>query len=118
METSHFPAAVAASLLSAVLSVQAQSSHDHHNMPATESASASAAPLPWVEAEVRRVDTAAGKISLRHGDIPNLDMPGMTMVFQMQETSQLNGLKAGDQVRFTAVQAQGAYVVQQIEKAP
>lgn len=74
--------------------------------------------LPMVEAEVRRVDTAAGKISLKHGEIKNLDMPPMTMVFQVNDPALLGKVKAGDKVRFTAMQVNGAYTVMSIEPMP
>lgn len=74
--------------------------------------------LPWAEAEVRRVDTAAGKISLKHGDIKNLDMPPMTMVFQLQDKALLGDLKAGDRVRFKADRVNGNYTVLELEPAP
>lgn len=74
--------------------------------------------LPTVEAEVRKVDARAGKITLKHGAIPNLDMPPMTMVFQLSDTAQLGTLKAGDKVRFTADKIQGAYTVMSIAPAP
>ena len=45
--------------------------------------------LPPAEAEVRRVDTAANKISLKHGEIKNLDMPPMSMVFQVSDPALL-----------------------------
>nr|WP_236944197.1 copper-binding protein [Hydrogenophaga sp. RAC07] len=70
------------------------------------------------EGEVRKVDTAAGKISLKHGEIKNLDMPPMTMVFQVSDPSLLGKVKAGDKVRFTAKQIKGAYTVMSIEPAP
>lgn len=74
--------------------------------------------LPMAEAEVRRVDTAAGKISLKHGEIKNLDMPPMTMVFQVSDPALLGKVKAGDKVRFTALQVNGAYTVMSLEPAP
>jgi hypothetical protein len=74
--------------------------------------------LPLSEAEVRKVDTAAGKITLKHGDIPNLEMPPMTMVFQAREPALLAKVKAGDKVRFTADKINGAYTVMSIEPAP
>ena len=73
------------------------------------------ATLPWATAEVRRIDKAAGKVALKHGEIKNLDMPPMSMVFQIQNPSQLNGLHVGQKVRFQAVQGQGAYWVLKIE---
>ncbi len=71
--------------------------------------------LPWAEAEVRRVDLAAGKISLKHGEIKNLDMPPMSMVFQVQDKALLQQVKVGDKIRFTADQINGAYTVLSLE---
>lgn len=73
------------------------------------------AALPWAQAEVRRVDKAARKIALRHGEIKNLDMPPMSMVFQVRDAALLEGLQAGQKVRFTAVHENGAYWVTRIE---
>lgn len=67
------------------------------------------------EAEVRKVDLGAGKVTLRHGEIKNLGMPPMTMVFQVKDRAFLNGLKAGDSVKFTADKIKGAYTVLSIE---
>ena len=73
------------------------------------------ATLPWATAEVRRIDKAAGKVALKHGEIKNLDMPPMSMVFQVKEPVQLDTLKVGQKVRFQAVQDKGAYWVVKIE---
>ena len=67
------------------------------------------------EGEVRRVDKEAKKITLRHGPIPNLDMPPMTMVFQVKDPAMVEQVKAGDKVRFSADKVNGAYVVTAIE---
>jgi Cu/Ag efflux protein CusF len=69
------------------------------------------------EAEVRKVDLSAGKITLRHGEIKNLEMPPMTMVFQVPNPGLLGGIKAGDKVRFTADKVNGAYTVLTLELA-
>ena len=74
-----------------------------------------AAALPWATAEVRRIDKAAGKVALKHGEIKNLDMPPMSMVFQVKEPVQLDTLQVGQKVRFQAVQDKGAYWVVKIE---
>ena len=71
--------------------------------------------LPTVEGEVRNVDKSTGKISLRHSEIKNLDMPAMSMVFQVKEPALLDKVKAGDKVRFTAEQINGDYTVMSIE---
>ena len=110
---------IAIALLSPTLPSLAQN-HDHHAAPTvTTSASATTASgLPMVDAEVRRVDAASGKVTLKHGDIPNLDMPPMTMVFQVRDPSQLAPLKAGDKVRFTADKVNGAYTVIDLQPSP
>lgn len=63
------------------------------------------------EGEVRKVDPANGKITLRHGEIKNLDMPPMTMVFAVRDKALLAGIQAGDRIRFTAEQAKGGQLV-------
>ena len=75
------------------------------------------AALPAVEGEVRKIDTDAKKITLKHGDIPNLEMTGMTMVFRVKDPDLLAKLKPGDKVRFTADKVDGALTVLSIEPA-
>ncbi len=72
------------------------------------------------DAEIRKFDRDAKKITLKHGPIKNLDMPGMTMVFQVRDTALLDKLAklaVGDKIKFSAEQQQGAYVVTGAEKA-
>ena len=73
--------------------------------------------LPKVDAEVRRIDARANKVSLKHEQIPNLDMPPMTMVFQVQDPALLENLQAGDKVQVTIDQIDGAYTVLSLEPA-
>lgn len=75
------------------------------------------AALPKVEAEVRRVDTATQKITLKHGDIPNIDMGAMTMVFRVKDPALLDKVKAGDKVVITADKVDGNLTVMSIEQA-
>ena len=67
--------------------------------------------------EVRRVDKGAGKITLKHGEFRNLDMPPMTMIFQVQDPALLDKVKPGDAVRFRAEKAASGYLVTAIEVA-
>ena len=67
------------------------------------------------EAEVRKIDVAGGKITLKHGEIKNIEMPAMTMVFQVKDRGFLTQVKAGDKVQFTADKIRGAYTVLSIE---
>ena len=74
-----------------------------------------AADAAMAEAEVRKVDKAGKKITLKHGPIPNLGMGPMTMVFVAKEPALLDNLKAGDKVRFSAEKVKGDYTVTKIE---
>ena len=69
------------------------------------------------EGEVRKIDKDAKKITLKHGPIKTLDMPGMTMVFQVKDAALLDKFVVGDKITFTAEQQQGAFVVTGAEKA-
>ena len=68
----------------------------------------------YAEGEVRKVDKEAGKVTLKHGPLANLDMPPMTMVFKAKEPAMLDNLKVGDKVRFRAEKVAGAYPVTEI----
>lgn len=72
----------------------------------------------FAEGEVRRVDTEARKLTLRHGPIANLGMSPMTMVFQVAEPRLLEGLKPGDRVRFRAERVGGQFTVVAVEVVP
>ena len=79
--------------------------------------SAKSAPAAMSEGEVRKVDKAAGKITLKHGRVPSIDMPPMTMVFVSADPAMLDRVKAGDKVRFTADKVGDVYRVTRIEPA-
>jgi Cu(I)/Ag(I) efflux system periplasmic protein CusF len=70
------------------------------------------------DGEVRKVDKGAAKITIKHGEIKNLEMPPMTMVFQVKDAALLDKLKAGDKVKFRAEKAGSGYVVTAIEASP
>lgn len=67
------------------------------------------------DAEVRRVDKDAQKITLRHGPIPNLGMGDMTMVFRVVEQRWLDELKVGNRIRFKADKVGGLYTITNVE---
>ena len=82
----------------------------HHAAPAAAAADST-------EGEVRKVDLDAKKLTLRHGEIRNLGMPPMTMVFQVQDAALLKNLKVGDKVRFVARKAEAGLLVTDIQPA-
>ena len=55
------------------------------------------------DGEVKKIDKEQGKITLKHGAIKHMDMPGMTMVFLAKDKAMLDTVKAGDKVRFMVV---------------
>ena len=71
---------------------------------------------PMTEGEVRKVDVDAQKVTIKHGPIQNLDMPGMTMVFRVKEPAMLDRLKPGAKIRFHAEKIGGAYTVTELEE--
>ncbi len=74
-----------------------------------------AADAEMTNAEVRKVDKDAKKITLKHEAIKHLDMPGMTMVFQVKDAALLDKAQAGDKIKFKVVSEAGAYVVTEIQ---
>ena len=69
------------------------------------------------DGEIRKVDMAGKKVTIKHGEIKNLDMPAMSMVFQVKDPAMLEKVKTGDKVKFKAEKAGSAIVVTEIEKA-
>jgi Cu(I)/Ag(I) efflux system protein CusF len=67
------------------------------------------------EGEIRKVDKDAKKITIKHGELKNLDMPAMTMVFQVKDPGILEKVKQGDKVNFVAEKVGGQFTVTQIE---
>ncbi len=67
------------------------------------------------QGEVRKIDVDARKITIKHGEIKNLGMPAMTMVFVAKDPAMLEKVKVGDSVRFTADRVNGAITLTSIE---
>ena len=76
-----------------------------------------AATAAMTDGEVRKIDKENQKITLKHGDIKNLDMPGMTMVFKVKDAAMLDKLQVGSKVKFKAEKSDGAIVVTSVELA-
>lgn len=71
-------------------------------------------PLEMTAGVIRKIDKENRKITIRHGEIKNLDMPPMTMVFQVKDPVMLDTVKAGDNVKFRAEKTAGFFVVTEI----
>ena len=112
MKLSSLVVTTALSLSGTAFAQTSTADHAAHHPP-----SASAAATPTSDGEVRKVDKERGKLTLKHGPIANLDMPGMTMVFKVADPKMLDSLKPGDKVTFAATNKDGAITVTSIEMA-
>jgi len=71
-----------------------------------------------IDGTITKVDTSAGKITIKHGPIKKFDMDdGMTMVFRAQDPAMLKAVKAGDEIKFDAENVNGQFVVTRIQKS-
>jgi Cu(I)/Ag(I) efflux system protein CusF len=116
------PVLAAATLLAGAACAQqgTQGKHDMPGMPGmpgmTHGAGAGAS-SDLSEGEIRKVDKANKKLTIKHGPLKNLDMPGMTMVFAVKDDAMLQSLDIGTKVRFLAEKQNGQVVVTRIEPA-
>ncbi len=94
-----------------------ESTHAGHGSHGAHAGHAASAPAELIEGEVKKIDQDAEKITLRHGEIKNLNMPAMTMVMRVKDPAMLTQVKVGDKVRFAADRANGAVTVVQLEQA-
>ena len=94
---------------------QAPAGHDHGQHQGHASPTAAVAG-DWIQGEVRKLDVAQQKITLRHAAMPHLDMEAMTMVFHAPASS-LAGLKVGDRVRFKAHKEGAKLIIDALEHA-
>ena len=67
------------------------------------------------EGLVKKVDKTHGKLTFKHGPLANLEMPGMTMVFRVQDANWLDQVKTGDTIRFLADRVNGVFTVTTLE---
>jgi len=71
--------------------------------------------IEMTEGVIRKIDVANKKITIKHGEIKNLDMSGMTMVFQVKDLVMLDTVKVGDKVKFRVEKDGGALVITDIQ---
>lgn len=91
----------------------APTSNIHTGLTATSTSTVAEAQMS--EGEVRKINKDAKKITIKHGELKNLDMPAMTMVFQVKDPSMLDKVKQGDKVSFVAEKVGGQFTITQIE---
>ena len=98
--------------LAAPVFAQDHSAHAGHDTVASSSAE-----VIMTAGEITRVDARCGKLTIRHEDIKNLDMPAMTMVFALADSAKPADFKTGDKVLFHAEDNNGALTITRIQPA-
>lgn len=84
--------------------------------PVLAQASKAAAAEP-AEGVITKIDKAAGKATIKHGELKSVGMGAMTMAFKFQDPAALDRVAVGDRVKFQVKEIGGDYVVTSIEKA-
>jgi Cu/Ag efflux protein CusF len=92
-----------------------QHAHDHATAPTAASAAVTA---PQTEGEIRKVDVAAQKLTVKHGRIENLGMSPMTMVFRVKDPAFLAQVKSGDQIKMRVERIDGALTIVALQRVP
>ncbi|MGO8117706.1 copper-binding protein [Rhizobium leguminosarum] len=64
---------------------------------------------------VNKIDAKANKVTIKHEDLKNLDMPAMTMVFRVEEPALLERLKKGSNIEFVAERVNGKLTVTEVK---
>lgn len=93
----------------------AQMNMDHGKMAMEKDKMPMAAAPSMTDGEIRKIDKEAGKVTIKHGEIKNLDMPGMTMVFNVKEKALLDKVQVGEKIQFIVIMDAGKMVVTDIQ---
>ncbi|MEO8103588.1 MAG: copper-binding protein [Betaproteobacteria bacterium] len=109
----YLKSALIAAAIAATMPLAALAAGEHKDEHHAEAKAA----VPMAEGEVRKIDRDASKITIKHGEIKSIDMPPMTMVFQVKDAALFDKVKAGDKVRFAAEKTATGYGVTAIEVA-
>ena len=117
MKQTSLLALVLAAGLVASHAASAAANDPHHGHGAPQSVQAAPASAAMSDGEIKKVDKSAGKLTIKHGPLANLEMPPMTMVFRAGDPKMLEQVKAGDKVKFEAEKVKGALTVTRIEAA-
>ncbi|MGN7103834.1 copper-binding protein [Ralstonia holmesii] len=104
------PILVAATLLAStpVFAAEAGATAATATAPASEKMS---------HGEIKKVDSSAGKLTIKHGPLENLGMDAMTMVFRVKNPAMLQQVSVGDKIDFVAEQVNGALTVVKMQKS-
>lgn len=106
---------LAAAALSLSLPSMAQMTMDHNKMGVDQGKTGTAAAPGMTDGEVRKIDKENGKITIKHGEIKHLDMPPMSMVFNVKDKAMLDKVQVGQKIQFIVIQDAGKMIVTDIQ---
>lgn len=112
-----FSITIQAAVFAAVCLAGAPAMAQHAGADHAQHGASAAASADATDGEVKKVDKASGKLTIKHGELKNLGMGAMTMVFRAKDPAMLDKVKAGDKIRFTAESVNGALTVTSLELA-
>ena len=107
---------IAASILGAALAFQAGADDSHKHLATNEGKPVAAASAGLTDGEVRSIDKAGGKVTIKHGPMPKFDMPAMTMAYRVKDKAMLENLKPGDKIKFDVDGVGGEFTVLRLER--
>ncbi|MEZ5739874.1 MAG: copper-binding protein [Burkholderiaceae bacterium] len=114
MKTNTIPAALFSGLLAFSPMAHAKEPNDKGGH-AAPGAGAMGQSVTMTDGEIRRIDKGAGKLTIKHGEIKHMDMPPMTMVFEVADKQMMDGLKKGEKIRFAVEDRDGRMVITGVE---
>jgi Cu(I)/Ag(I) efflux system protein CusF len=107
----HALALAAAFAVAAPAALAQHAGHGDHGAAASAAAPAAS---EYNEGEIKKIDAAAGKLTIKHGELKGLGMPPMTMVFRTADPALLKDRKVGEKIHFKAEKRGSGFVVTEI----
>jgi len=92
------------------------SSHHEHETAVTSAQSVAASPA--TDGVIRKVDHAAGTITVQHGPIESLGMAAMTMPYNVKDPAMLTSARPGDKIRMTVENIGGTFTIVALQRVP
>lgn len=93
----------------------AQMTMDHSKMGMDKDKMPMTAAPGMTDGEIRKIDKEQGKVTIKHAEIKNLDMPPMSMVFNVKDKAMLDKVQVGEKIQFVVIMDAGKMVVTEIK---
>lgn len=108
---------IASVALGAIVAAPAFAGDDMAGMNMSRpSASTASSNTALTDAEVRKVDSATGMVTLKHGALTNVGMPPMTMTFKAKDAAMVKQVHEGDKVKVRVENVNGEMTIVKLEK--